>query len=89
MWRRAVQMKASITEGHKRVAVHAEMIFGPLRLSMTLLKCQLITERYKRVDAYGNSDRGSSPLQAGFFGRFYGSRTMILLDFDTIWHLEL
>ena len=68
MWRRAVQMKASITEGYKRVAVHAEMIFGPL--SMTLLKCQLITERYKRVAAYGNSDRGSSPPQAGFFFSF-------------------
>ena len=87
MWRRAVQMKASITEGYKRVAVHAEMIFGPL--SMTLLKCQLITERYKRVAAYGSTDRGSSPPQAGFFGRFYGSHMMILLDFDTIWHLEL
>ena len=67
MWRRAVQMKASITEGYKRVAVHAEMIFGPL--SMTLLKCQLITERYKRVAAYGKPEFqiGSSPPQAGFF----------------------
>ena len=60
------------------------MIFGPL--SMTLLKCQLITERYKRVRvaAYGSADRGSSPPQAGFFGRFYGSHMMIFLDFDTI-----
>ena len=88
MRQRAAQMKASITEGYKRVAVHAEMIFGPLSMTL-LMKCQSITERYRRVAAYGNSDRGSSPPQAGFFGRFHGSRTMILLDFDTIWHLEL
>ena len=87
VWRHAVQMKASITEGYKRVAVHGKMLFDSL--SMTLSKRQLITERYKRVAAYGSTDRGSSPPQAGFFGRFYGSRKMILLDFDTIWHLEL
>ena len=77
------------TERYKRVDAHGKLLFGSL--SMTLSKRQLITQRYKRVAAYGNSEFqiGSSPPQAEFFGRFYGSRKMVLLDFDTIWHLEL
>ena len=66
MWRRAVQMKASITEGYKRVAVHAEMIFGPL--GMTSLRCQLITERYRRVAAYGNQIGGVARRRRDFLG---------------------
>ena len=59
-------MKASITEGYKRVAVHAEMIFGPL--SMTLLKCQLITERYKRVAAMVIQIGGVARRRLDFLG---------------------
>ena len=82
MRQRAAQMKASITEAHKRVAAHAKIRI--VSKHQLLRGTNMQPHNYKQ---YGNSDSGSGPPQAENL-RFYGSSMKISLDFDAIWHLE-